>query len=662
MIIKTYILQEREGPCTLQEREDPYYHKSLMSAGERKSFADHKSFHATGERKRGPSDHKSFHSTEESETFLVTLEKETNFAVQTILIENNTKSLMDIDKELDDLSKILSRDMPNDQFMKWTKDLEVDISKLEEKVSKEKLKKYQRDVGDYDSNKIYRWQSRGLQVPRNTRTRTDSDVSYTSGSNISTSDSEATCDFHLRSNDKKKRFLEKFQKSQKGPKSKDRYQSLLIDILDKAWMQGIVSKKLVDHIKNCRPRLPTFYLIPKIHKDPLDPPGTAMGASCAPSYANLFLGAWEREVFHNDNIQLVNHVHNWMRYIDDVLFFWDGPKGGLDDLMAYLNNNDQNIRLTFKYGKEIDFLDIKLTVDLDVRLNTDVFRKATATNSFLVANSSHPPATIRGIPVGQFLRAKRICSNDSNFEKQAIDLRRRFTERGYSKKMIRKGYQRACGISRDRLLYGPCKAKKMDQQHPIRFISTYSNQWNHLKDIIRKHWQVLKVDPVLCKILPESPSFVPKRSANLKDILVQSHYDPKNSGTKKSLSGLPGFFPCGLCKGCLNHVKSRTFCNHDGSRSFNIWKHLSCNSQGVIYHAQCPCGKVYVGLTTLELKTRKNVYCNIIAQIFINASRSLKQVMFVPQHKRQKQLTTNKSYHTLPCLISTHMPKCFAYQ
>ncbi|XP_069582772.1 cytochrome P450 3A2-like [Ranitomeya imitator] len=335
------------------------------------------------------------------------------------------------------------------------------------------------------------------------------------------------------------------------------------------------------------------------HQDGLK--STAMGASCAPSYANLFLGAWDREIFHNDDIQLMNHVHNWMRYIDDVLFFWDGPRENLEDLMSHLNNNDQNILLTFKSGKQIDFLDIKLTVDSDGRLNTDVFRKATATNSFLVADSSHPPATIRGIPVGQFLRAKRICSNESNFEKQAIDLTRRFTERGYSKKMIRKGYQRASGISRDRLLYGPFNVKKLDQQHPIRFISTYSNQWNQLKEIIRKHWQVLKVDPVLCKILPELPSFVPKRSANLKDILVQSHYDPKNVGTKSS-SGVPGFFPCGLCKGCLNHVKSKTFCNHDGSRSFNIWKHLSCNSQGVIYHAQCPCGKVYVGLTTRELK------------------------------------------------------------
>ncbi|CAJ0961379.1 unnamed protein product [Ranitomeya imitator] len=179
--------------------------------------------------------------------------------------------------------------------------------------------------------------------------------------------------------------------------------------------------------------------------------GTAMGASCAPSYANLFLGAWEREVFQDDLIQDIGHIHNWMRYIDDVLFIWEGPLVGLERMIQHLNNNTKNIRLTFKYGRDIDFLDIKIGVGSNGVVHTDIFRKSTSTNSFLYADSSHPISTVRGIPVGQFLRARRICSDDIKFEKEAMDLTRRFTQRGYSKRMIKRGYLRVSKTPRNQL-------------------------------------------------------------------------------------------------------------------------------------------------------------------------------------------------------------------
>ncbi|XP_077148841.1 uncharacterized protein LOC143809680 [Ranitomeya variabilis] len=138
----------------------------------------------------------------------------------------------------------------------------------------------------------------------------------------------------------------------------------------------------------------------------------------------------------------------------------------------------------------------------------------------------------------------------------------------------------------------------------VRFISTYNKEWRGLKYIIRKHWEVLLVDPILRRILPIQPSFVARRSANLKDILVRSHYESTRTAISRANQiGSPGFFPCGLCKGCYNHTKTTTFVNWNGSRCYNIRKHLTCASAGVIYHTTCPCGKVYIGLTTRELKT-----------------------------------------------------------
>ncbi|XP_077111241.1 uncharacterized protein LOC143767105 [Ranitomeya variabilis] len=137
----------------------------------------------------------------------------------------------------------------------------------------------------------------------------------------------------------------------------------LVDIMEKALTQGLVTKKLVEQIRGCYPKLPTFYLIPKIHKNHLDPPGRP-----------------------------------------------------------------------------------------------------------IVSDSSHPISTVRGIPVGQFLRARRICSDENNFEKQAMDLTRRFTERGYCKRIIKRGYLRASKTLRNQLLYKDSFTTR-EQDRPEQYIS-----------------------------------------------------------------------------------------------------------------------------------------------------------------------------------------------
>ncbi|CAJ0968055.1 unnamed protein product [Ranitomeya imitator] len=40
------------------------------------------------------------------------------------------------------------------------------------------------------------------------------------------------------------------------------------------------------------------------------------------------------------------------------------------------------------------------------------------------------------------------------------------------------------------------------------------------------------------------------------------------------------------------------------SRTFEIREHLTCSSQGIVYHATCPCDLIYVGLTSREFKIR----------------------------------------------------------
>lgn len=86
----------------------------------------------------------------------------------------------------------------------------------------------------------------------------------------------------------------------------------------------------------------------------------------------------------------------------------------------------------------MEFLDVYIFKDSNGYLQMDMYRKTTSDNSLVHANSSHPAPTKKGIPTGQFTRARSICSTDELFFKQAHDLTSRFQERGYNKDTIQK--------------------------------------------------------------------------------------------------------------------------------------------------------------------------------------------------------------------------------
>ncbi|CAJ0960586.1 unnamed protein product [Ranitomeya imitator] len=294
--------------------------------------------------------------------------------------------------------------------------------------------------------------------------------------------------------------------------------------------------------------------------------GTAMGAACAPSFANLFLGFWEREIFGGGGPLAADHVQCWLRYIDDLFIIWQGPDEALHEFMHQLNENTHNIKLMYQVSKtEVDFLDIKIEVDSDHYLQTDVFRKSTSVNSLLHAESGHPYSTIKAIPVGQHLRMKRICSSTTKFEAQAADLKVRFQSRGYSNRSIRKGYLRAKYAPRDEFLCSGNKGiKATEQQNVVRFISTYNGEWSTMRECLQRHWSILQSDPSLSKCLTDCPSMTARRSKNLKDLLVSSHYTPKVNTYNFGSGGPPhGCFPCGDCVSCQNVCRISTFDSAD---------------------------------------------------------------------------------------------------
>lgn len=92
---------------------------------------------------------------------------------------------------------------------------------------------------------------------------------------------------------------------------------------------------------------------------------------------------------------------------------------------------------------------------LHKNLQTPPGRPIISGNESLCENIS---PTKDGIPTGQFMRARRICSREDLFQNQANNLKERFLERGYKPHTIQKGYEKALTKKRDALLtdtFGP---------------------------------------------------------------------------------------------------------------------------------------------------------------------------------------------------------------
>lgn len=175
-----------------------------------------------------------------------------------------------------------------------------------------------------------------------------------------------------------------------------------------------------------------------------------MGTKCAPSYANLYLGGRERELFANGHLsELLKNRISWHRYIDDVLFFWSGTRNELYRLMDLLAINEYNLTFTMDCSQsKIKFLDLQICVDADGVLYYSLYCKSSSGNTILHASSAHPKQLLDSIPYSQYLTLKRNCMLNVDFHQAADDLYIKLQQRGYSHSLLKKAFNKVQKLNR----------------------------------------------------------------------------------------------------------------------------------------------------------------------------------------------------------------------
>ena len=137
--------------------------------------------------------------------------------------------------------------------------------------------------------------------------------------------------------------------------------------------------------------------------------GTAIRTCMAPSYANLFKGAFKEKLLETSPDKPIV----WLRYIDDILFIW--PHGGpaLETFITQANNFHHIINFTSEISPtQISFLDVIVSLK-DDKLQTDLFSKETDTFKYLHLGSCHPHHTKQSIPYSLAFRLMKLCSTEA---------------------------------------------------------------------------------------------------------------------------------------------------------------------------------------------------------------------------------------------------------
>ena len=314
-----------------------------------------------------------------------------------------------------------------------------------------------------------------------------------------------------------------------------------------------------------------------------------MGTRMAPSYAIIYMSQVEEQLLAG----AVLTPELWKRFIDDIFFIWKHGEEELKRFVEYLNESHDKIKFTINYSHtSVPFLDVKVFRGENGKLETTLYIKKTDACQYLEYHSSHPLHQKDNIPFGQFLRAKKICSREEDFEYHYRRMYNIFRDRNYNTEKMDRAVEAVKRMNRADLI----KDKEPDRDEKLRLITPYNPSNPSLQQIIHKHDPILKqtrrkvIDPDTFQV-----SF--SRERNLRDILVHSDH---TKGRKP-----PGSYPCGKpCKTCPMITPSRTITSKY-NKTYKIMKHLDCQTSYTVYVITCrKCGLQYTGETTQTTNNR----------------------------------------------------------
>ena len=339
-----------------------------------------------------------------------------------------------------------------------------------------------------------------------------------------------------------------------------------------------------------------------------------MGTKMGPRYANLFEGYIEHKFFNQYNGP---KPELYRSYIDDCVGATSSTREELNQFITAVNSFHPGLKYTWEISNtSLAFLDIKVSVEGN-GLCTSVHYKPT--------DSSH---VNNSIPYSQFLRLRRLCSEDSDFSFKSEEMCIFFDKRGYPASVVQAGRHRAQQIDRQSSL----QTSQKENNNRIPFTLTFHPHNHTVKSIILKNFKLLQNDPDTGRIFSQPPLISFKREK-----LVSSAF---------KTSEQPGTFKCARarCKTCSFIYNVEKLSGPKGS--IKITDHFTCTSANVIYCITCTlCKKLYIGETGRRLGDRFREHLRDVKKDDKDASKPVARHLNLPNHSKERMAVCGLSLH-----------------
>ena len=260
----------------------------------------------------------------------------------------------------------------------------------------------------------------------------------------------------------------------------------------------------------------------------------------------------------------------------------------------------------------IPFLDCEVRLEQG-KLITDLYRKPTDRNQYLMTSSCHPNACFTSIPRSLALRCVRICSLEEDREKRFAELKELLVARGYKPKMVDSAIAQARQVPRMEAIKRVYKERSTDR--PVLAVQ-YDPRLPALPSIVVKHWKTLTNDPEMREAFPKPPMVAYKKQPNIRDKLIRAKVPkiPKKVPGRK----LKGMKKCNAvrCVTCSYVTPGSTVKSPLNNYKVDINVAADCNTRNIVYCLTClKCRDgVYIGSSHKAVKDRFKEHKGYVTQ------------------------------------------------
>ena len=169
--------------------------------------------------------------------------------------------------------------------------------------------------------------------------------------------------------------------------------------------------------------------------------GTAMGTSCAPQFANLYLGFFEMLAIEKSKLD----PKTYRRYLDDSFAILQS-EAEVTEFDKMLNGWTADLRFTFEVGKQsLNFLDLTVSFGSRFkntkRLDMKLYTKPTNLHLYTDPNSNVPPAYRFSWIIGEQIRLCRNTTSRKQYLKSIAEFKANLSARGYSDEMTKRYFR-----------------------------------------------------------------------------------------------------------------------------------------------------------------------------------------------------------------------------